>query len=33
LVEWANKNGIKIELAEAMYEVLNTDLSHVKEEV
>ena len=23
LVEWANKNGIEVELAEAMYEVLN----------
>ena len=33
LVEWANKNGIKIELAEAMYEVLNMDLTHVMEEV
>jgi len=33
LVEWANKNGIKIELAEAIYEVLNMDLTHVKEEV
>ncbi len=32
LVEWANKNGIEIELAEAMYEVLNMDLSHIKEE-
>ena len=31
LVEWANKNGIDVELAEAMYEVLNMDLSHVKE--
>ena len=33
LVEWANKNGIEIDLAEAMYEVLNMDLSHVKEEL
>ena len=31
LVEWANKNGIDVDLAEAMYEVLNMDLSHVKE--
>ena len=31
LVEWANKNAIDVELAEAMYEVLNMDLSHVKE--
>ena len=31
LVEWANKNGIDIQLAEAIYEVLNMDLSHVKE--
>mgnify|MGYP006230235581 FL=1 len=31
LVEWANKNAIDVDLAEAMYEVLNMDLSHVKE--
>ena len=31
LVEWANKNGIEIELAEAMYEVLNMNLAHVRE--
>ena len=30
LVEWANKNGIKIELAEAMYDVLEMDLSHIE---
>ena len=31
LVEWANKNGIEITLAEAMYEVLNMNLDHVKQ--
>lgn len=31
LVEWGNKNEIEIELAEAMYEVLNMDLSHISE--
>ncbi len=31
LVEWANKNGIDIDLAEAMYDVLNMNLDHVKE--
>ena len=30
LVEWANKSGIDVELAEAMYEVLEMDLSHVE---
>ena len=30
LVEWANKNGINIELAEAMYDVLEMDLSHIE---
>ena len=29
LVEWANKNGIDIPLADAMYDVLEMDLSHV----
>ena len=29
LVEWANKNGLDIELAEAMYDVLEMDLSHI----
>ena len=29
LVEWANKNGLEIELAEAMYYVLEMDLSHI----
>ena len=27
--EWANKNGLDVELAEAMYDVLEMDLSHV----
>jgi RIO kinase 1 len=31
LVEWANKNGISVELADAMYDVLEMDLSHVVE--
>ena len=31
LVEWAKKNSIEIELAEAMYEVLNMELNHVKQ--
>ena len=30
LVEWANKNGVETELAEAMYDVLEMDLSHVE---
>lgn len=30
LVEWANKNGLDVELAEAMYDVLEMDLSHIK---
>ncbi|MDP6869567.1 MAG: serine protein kinase RIO [Candidatus Poseidoniaceae archaeon] len=30
LVEWANKAGLDIELAEAMYDVLEMDLSHVE---
>ncbi len=29
LVEWANKNGVEIELAEAMFDVLEMDLSHI----
>ena len=29
LVEWAKKSGLNIELAEAMYDVLETDLSHI----
>jgi RIO kinase 1 len=31
LVEWANKNGMDVTLAEAMYEVLNMNLDHVKQ--
>ena len=31
LVEWANKNGIDVELADATYEVLEMDLSHIVE--
>ena len=31
LVEWANKNGIEVTLAQAMYEVLNMNLDHVKQ--
>ena len=31
LVEWSKKNGIEVTLAEAMYEVLNMDLDHVKQ--
>ena len=31
LVEWANKNGIDVTLAEAMFEVLNMNLDHVKQ--
>ena len=30
LVEWATKNGVSTTLAEAMYEVLNMNLDHVK---
>ena len=30
LVEWANKAGLVVELAEAMFEVLEMDLSHVE---
>ena len=30
LVEWANKSGIEVELAEAMFDVLEMDLSHVQ---
>ena len=33
LVEWGNKNGLEVDLAEAMYEVLNMDLSHINEVV
>ena len=32
LVEWGNKNGLEVELAEAMYEVLNMDLTHIVEQ-
>ena len=31
LVEWGQKNNLEVDLAEAMYEVLNMDLSHVKQ--
>jgi hypothetical protein len=31
-VEWGNKNGLDKELAEAMYEVLNMDLTHIVEQ-
>ena len=31
LVEWAKKNGLDVELADAMYDVLEMDLSHVVE--
>ncbi len=31
LVEWANKNGLDVELAEAMYDVLEMDVSHFDE--
>ena len=31
LVEWGQKNNLEVDLAEAMYEVLNMDLSHIKE--
>jgi RIO kinase 1 len=31
LVEWGQKNGLKVELADAMFDVLNMDLSHIKE--
>ena len=30
LVEWANKAGLDFELAEAMYDVLNMDLSQIQ---
>jgi len=30
LVEWANKAGVEVELAEAMYDVLEMDLSHIE---
>ena len=30
LVEWANKNGVETELAEAMFDVLEMDLSHIE---
>ena len=30
LVEWANKNGVETELAAAMYDVLEMELSHVE---
>jgi hypothetical protein len=32
LVEWANKNGLEVKLAEAIYEVLNMDLTHIVEQ-
>jgi len=32
LVEWGKKNGIKVELAEAMFEVLNMNLDHVQQQ-
>jgi len=32
LVEWANKSGIDVDLAEAMYDVLEMDLSHIVKE-
>lgn len=31
LVEWGRKNNLEVDLAEAIYEVLNMDLSHIKE--
>ena len=31
LVEWGQKNNLEVDLAEAMYDVLNMDLSHVEE--
>jgi serine/threonine-protein kinase RIO1 len=31
LVEWGQKNNLEVDLAEAMYEVLNMDLAHVKQ--
>ncbi|MBT5453809.1 MAG: hypothetical protein HOK85_03030, partial [Euryarchaeota archaeon] len=31
LVEWGQKNNLDVDLPEAMYEVLNMDLSHVKQ--
>ena len=31
LVEWGQNNNLEVDLAEAMYEVLNMDLSHIKE--
>ena len=31
LVEWGVKNNLEVNLAEAMYEVLNMDLSHVEQ--
>jgi RIO kinase 1 len=31
LVEWGQKNGLDVTLADAMYDVLNMDLSHVKQ--
>ncbi|MBT3441115.1 MAG: serine protein kinase RIO [Euryarchaeota archaeon] len=33
LVEWGKKNGIKMELAEAMFEVLNMNLDHVQQQM
>ena len=29
LVEWANKNGLDVTLAETMYDILEMDLSHI----
>ena len=31
LVEWGQKNGLGVDLADAMYEVLNMDLSDVEQ--
>ena len=31
LVEWGQKNGLHVDLADAMYEVLNMDLSDVEQ--
>ena len=31
LVEWAQKNQLDVELADAMYDVLNMDLSDVEQ--
>ena len=31
LVEWANKNGVELTLAEAMFDVLNMDVSELEQ--